>query len=87
MRQARGPAPVRTRLGDRAGDLVVGRDAQLVARERDVVEAEHLDRHRRTGFGAPADRVSSNIARTLPHAAAGDDRVADAQRAVARPAR
>ena len=31
-------------------DLLVGRDAQLVARERDVVEAEHLDRRRRTGL-------------------------------------
>ena len=47
----RGLAAVRTRLGDRAGDLVGRRDAQLVARERHVVEAEHLDRHRRTGFG------------------------------------
>ena len=44
-------AAVRTGFGDRARDLVARRDAQLVARQRDVVEAEHLDRHRRTGFG------------------------------------
>ena len=47
-------AAMRTRFGDRARDLVGRRDAQLVARERHVVEAEHLDRHRRAGFGRRA---------------------------------
>ena len=69
------------RLGDGAGDLVVGRDAQLVAGERHVVEAEHLDRHRRARFRRPRLPCSSNIARHLAPAAAGDDGLADAQRA------
>ena len=57
-----------------------GRDPELVARERDVVEAEHLDRRRRTGFLDLLAVVVEHGADLAP-AAAGDDRVADAQRA------
>ena len=73
-----GAAPAGARLGDRAGGLLVGCDAQLVAREGDVVEAEHLDRHRRTGVGD----LLAVLVEQRPHlapAAAGDDGVADVE--------
>jgi hypothetical protein len=47
---AGGATPVGARLGDRARGLLVGRGAQLVARERDVVETEHLHRGGRAGL-------------------------------------
>ena len=78
--QAGGPAPVGAGLGDGAGGLLVGRDAQLVARERDVVEAEHLDRHGRTGLLHLLAVLVEHGADLAPRAA-GDDRVADAERA------
>ena len=78
--EVRGAAAVATRLGDRAGDLLVRRDAQLVARERDVVQTEHLDRRRRARFGDLLARFVEHGADLAP-AAAGDDGVADAQRA------
>ena len=57
-----------------------GRDAELVAGERHVVEAEHLDRRRRSGFG---DRVAVLVEHgpDLAPAATGDDGLADAERA------
>ena len=61
----RGLAAVRPSLGDGAGDLVARRDPQLVAGERHVVEAEHLDRDRRTG-SVTCSPCSSNIARRGP---------------------
>ena len=45
------------------------------------VEAQDLDRHRRPGRGRPSRRDRRSSARTRPHAAAGNDDVADAQRA------
>ena len=80
VRQVRGVPAAGARLGDRARGLVGRRDAQLVARERDVVETEHLDRHRRTGLGD----LGAVLVEHRPHPAprrTGDDRVADVQRA------
>ena len=73
-------APVGAGLGHGAGGLLVGRDPQLVARERDVVEAEHLHRHRRARLGDLLAVLVEHRADLAP-AATGDDRVADPQRA------
>ena len=73
-------APPRPGLGHGAGDLVVGGDPELVTRERDVVEAEDLDRHRRTRFGDGQAVIVEHRADAAP-TAAGDDRLADPQRA------
>ena len=73
------PAPG-TRLGNGAGRLLVRRHPQLVAGEGHVVEAEHLDRHRRAGFGDLLAVVVEHRPHLAP-AATGDDRLADAERA------
>ena len=78
--QRRGLAPVGAGFGDGAGDLVVGGDTNFVAGHRHVGETEHLDRHRRPGFGHGLARLVEHRADAAPRAA-GDDRVADAQRA------
>src|SRR5205814_1655469 len=51
VREAGGAAPAGARLGDRARRLLVGCDAQLVSRQGDIVETEHLDRHGWAGVG------------------------------------
>ena len=61
-------------------DLVGRRDPQLVTRERDVVEAEYLDRDRRTGFGHLLAVLVEHRSHATPRGP-GDDLVADAQRA------
>ena len=81
VREARGTTAMGPGLGDRARSLVVGCDAELVAGERHVVETEHLDR-------VPTAPASGTwLAVLVEHRAdpspraAGDDRVAHAQRA------
>ena len=76
--QAGGPAAEGTGLGHGAGGLLVGRDAQLVARERDVVEPEHLDRGGRAGLLHLLTVLVEHGADLAPRTA-GDDRVADAE--------
>ena len=78
--QAGGATPEGTSLGHRAGGLLVGRGAQLVARERDVVEAEHLHRGGRTGLLHLLAVLVEHGAHLAPRAT-GDDRVADPERA------
>ena len=75
----RGLAPVGAGLGDRAGDLVARRDPELVAGEGDVVQAEHLDRHRRTGHLDLLAVLVEHRADASP-GLPGDDGVADVQR-------
>ena len=76
--QAGGPAPVGAGFGDGAGGLLVGRGAQLVAREGDVVEAEHLHRCGRTGLLHLLAVLVEHGADLAPRAA-GHDRIADAE--------
>ncbi len=78
--QVGGATPVGAGLGHRAGRLLVGCGAQLVAGERDVVEPEHLDRRRRAGL-LHLLAVLVEHGPDLAPRATGDDRVADAQRA------
>ena len=78
--QARGTTPVGTGFGDGPRGLLVGRDPQLVARERHVVETEHLDRHRRARLCDLLTVLVEQRADLAPRAT-GDDRVADAERA------
>ena len=73
-------ATVGTRFGDRAGDLVARCDPELVAGQRHVVEPEHLDRHRRPGFGDLQAVLVEHRADATP-GVARDDGVADVQRA------
>jgi hypothetical protein len=80
MLQAGGAPPVGACLGDRAGRLLVGGGAQLVARERDVVEAEHFHRGGRAGLLHLLAVLVEHGADLAP-GAAGHDRVADPQRA------
>ena len=77
---ARGATPERTRLRHRAGRLLVGRGAQLVARERDVVETEHLHRGGRAGLLHLLTVLVEHGAHLAPRTT-GDDRVADPERA------
>ena len=76
--EARGATPPRACLGDRARRLLVGSDAQLVTCEGHVVEAEHLDRHRRTRFLHRATVLVEQRADATPRTTR-DDRVADPQ--------
>ncbi len=77
----RQPLPLLAGLGDRLGRLLVGGDTELVAGARHRRQAEHLHRRRRAGF---LDLLAL-VVDQRPHAAprrAGDDRVADLQRAL-----
>ena len=67
-------------LDQRLGRLLVGDDVEDLARVGHAVQAQHLDRRRRAGLG---DRLSLVVQHgaDLPDVLAGDDQVADAQRA------
>ena len=67
-------------LGDGAGGLLVGRDAELVAGEGQLVEAEDLDRHRRDGLFHGVAVVVEHGADLAP-AVPGDEGLTDPQRA------
>ena len=67
-------------LDQRLGRLLVGDDVEDLARVGHAVEAQHLDRRRRAGLGDRLALVVQHGA-DLPRVLAGDDQVADAQRA------
>src|SRR6266496_4199974 len=70
------------RLGDRAGDPLVGDRADLVAGHRHGRQAEHLDRLRRQGRGDLLAVLVVHVA-DASEGRTGHDRVADVQRAAA----
>ena len=75
-----GLEPVGALLGELAGTAVVLDHLDALAGLADAVEAEHLDRDRRAGLLEPG----AGVVLHRPHLAplrAGDDRVADVQRA------
>ena len=69
------------RLGDLLGRLRVLDGVHRIAGARHVGQAEHLDRRRRAGLGDGAAVLVGHRADLAP-SAAGEDDVADAQRAV-----
>ena len=70
-----------TRLADRAGDLFVGGDAELVARVGDGLQSEHLHRCGRTGRLELLALVVEHRPDATP-CRPGDDRIADLELAL-----